>query len=140
MSKKLMQDSNIEKAKWSTEHVELFLDLCVMEVMARNRPGTHFNKIGWSNMIQKFNDKTGKYDKAKLKNKWDSLKKTWKEWHTLIGRETGLGWDNEKKTIQASDEWWDKKIKFICTYPLSLRRYFQQAEHEVNTTHWIEFA
>ncbi|XP_073113444.1 L10-interacting MYB domain-containing protein-like [Elaeis guineensis] len=29
----------------------------------------------------------------------------------LVGKETGLGWDHEKKTIQASPEWWGRKIK-----------------------------
>ncbi|KAL2956768.1 hypothetical protein AAZX31_18G105300 [Glycine max] len=29
----------------------------------------------------------------------------------LIGKDTGLGWDGEKKTIAASDEWWETKIQ-----------------------------
>ncbi|KAM3202396.1 hypothetical protein P3L10_030020 [Capsicum annuum] len=104
--------SNVEKAKWSTKNVELFLNLCVDEVIAGNHPGTHFNKTRWSNLVTRFNARTGKkYDKVKLKNKWDNIKNTWKEWDTLVGKETSLGWDSEKKTIQASVEWWDKKIK-----------------------------
>ncbi|XP_019234350.1 PREDICTED: L10-interacting MYB domain-containing protein-like [Nicotiana attenuata] len=51
------------------------------------------------------------YDTVKLKNKLDSLKGTWKEWDTLVGKETGLGWDPDKKIIQASADWWDRKIK-----------------------------
>nr|GMC66601.1 L10-interacting MYB domain-containing protein-like [Ipomoea batatas] len=30
---------------------------------------------------------------------------------TLRGKETGLGWDHEKGTISATDEWWDLKVK-----------------------------
>ncbi|RVX13117.1 hypothetical protein CK203_018055 [Vitis vinifera] len=52
-----------------------------------------------------------------LKNKWSSLKKDWQLWNTLIGKETGLGWDPMRQTINASNEWWDKKLKLerICS-------------------------
>jgi len=38
------------------------------------------------------------------------LKKEWQLWAKLIGKDTGLGWDGEKKTIAASDEWWEAKV------------------------------
>uniref|UniRef100_A0A0R0KSP5 Uncharacterized protein n=1 Tax=Glycine max TaxID=3847 RepID=A0A0R0KSP5_SOYBN len=31
----------------------------------------------------------------------------------LIGKDIGLGWDGEKKTIAASDEWWEAKIQDV---------------------------
>ncbi|XP_060210187.1 L10-interacting MYB domain-containing protein-like [Lycium barbarum] len=101
MGKKATQDINIEKARWDAETTELFLNLCVEEIRAGNRPNTHFSRVGWSNLVQKFNDKTGKnYDKVKLKNKWDNLKLMWKDWDTLVGKETGLGWDCEKRQFK----------------------------------------
>ena len=39
------------------------------------------------------------------------MKARWGLWKKLKGRETGLGWDHEKWTIAASDEWWAKKIE-----------------------------
>ncbi|KAK9013439.1 hypothetical protein V6N11_041447 [Hibiscus sabdariffa] len=51
------------------------------------------------------------YDKNKLKNKWDWLKNRWSLWKALKGKETGLGWDHEKGTISASEEWWNKKFE-----------------------------
>ena len=76
------------------------------------RPDTHFNKEGWRYVIQNFQKESGKsYGKAQLKNKWDSLKKEWRLWKELLGKETGLGWSISKQTIDASDEWWDEKIK-----------------------------
>ncbi|QHO47600.1 L10-interacting MYB domain-containing protein [Arachis hypogaea] len=35
----------------------------------------------------------------------------WGLWAKLKGKETGLGWDPIKKTIQASDDWWNAKIQ-----------------------------
>ena len=48
-----------------------------------------------------------------LKNKWDSLKKEWSVWHKLFAKETGLGWDSVKHTVDAPDEWWEKK-EAVC--------------------------
>jgi len=39
------------------------------------------------------------------------LENEWQLWAKLIGMETGLGWDGEKKTIVVSDEWWETKIQ-----------------------------
>lgn len=62
--------SNVEKAKWSTENIELFLNLYVDEVIAGSLLGTHFNKTGWINLVTRFNSRTKKnYDKVKLKSK-----------------------------------------------------------------------
>ncbi|XLU45858.1 hypothetical protein S245_040672, partial [Arachis hypogaea] len=36
--------------------------------------------------------------------------KDWKNWKQLKGNETGLGWDSTKKTIDASEEWWAKRL------------------------------
>ena len=55
---------------------------------------------------------TGKtYNYKQFKNKWDSLKKDWQIWTSLKGKETGLGWDHVKQTIEATDEWWNRKLK-----------------------------
>lgn len=32
-------------------------------------------------------------------------------WEFLLGKETGLGWDSERQTVAAEDEWWEKKIQ-----------------------------
>ena len=46
-----------------------------------------------------------------MKNKWDLMKKEWQLWSKLVGKETGLRWDNSKQTIVVSDKWWKAKIK-----------------------------
>ncbi|KAK8956663.1 hypothetical protein KSP39_PZI000517 [Platanthera zijinensis] len=71
-------------------------------------------KDGWKNLVTKFKERTGLlYDRAQLKNKWDQLKREWKLWRELKKGETGLGWDPIKKTIDASDEWWQERIQMI---------------------------
>ncbi|KAL5158048.1 hypothetical protein HKD37_15G042610 [Glycine soja] len=57
------------------------LKVCIEEVNAENKPHNHFIKLGWANIAEKFN------------------------------KATSLGWDEEKKTIAASDEWWEAKIQ-----------------------------
>ncbi|KAG6644919.1 hypothetical protein CIPAW_08G085800 [Carya illinoinensis] len=92
--------------------LEDYVDICVCEIYAGNRLGTHFNKIGWKNVVNKFSEKIGKeFCYKQLKNKWDSLKNDWNIWTKLVGNETGLGWDPVKKTIDGTDEWWEKELQ-----------------------------
>ncbi|KAK8916857.1 hypothetical protein KSP39_PZI022193 [Platanthera zijinensis] len=104
-------------ASWESADVLLFCDICIKEIELGNRPTTHFSKQGWNNIILHFQERSGKqFDRTQLKNKWDQLKKEWKLWRELKRGKTGLGWNPVKKTIDASDEWWDEKIKVIIIY------------------------
>jgi hypothetical protein len=50
--------------------LEDYLDICIIEIHVGNRLETHFNRIGWKNVIDKFNEKTKKqYCYKQLKNK-----------------------------------------------------------------------
>ena len=51
------------------------------------------------------------YDKDQLKSRWDVLKIDWRVWEKLKNLDAGLGWDVVKRTIDASDDWWDQKLK-----------------------------
>ncbi|XP_059624650.1 uncharacterized protein At2g29880-like [Cornus florida] len=44
----------------------------------------------------------------------DSTKTEWKIWYKLKKEETGLGWDDEKNTVVASDDWW---TNYLLAYP-----------------------
>ncbi|KAL0922394.1 hypothetical protein M5K25_006377 [Dendrobium thyrsiflorum] len=99
-------------AIWSYEIIMMFCDLCLREVALGNRPNTHFNKAGWTNLVENFKEYTGRdYDRLQLKNKWDQLKKEWKLWKDLKKGAGGFGWNSKRKTIDASDEWWKGKIE-----------------------------
>ncbi|KAL3833971.1 hypothetical protein ACJIZ3_008707 [Penstemon smallii] len=90
------------KATWDTKCSEIFIRLCVGEATAGNRPGNHFNKTGWDNLVKKFGAATNrKYSKVELKNKWDILKE-FSQWKSLTRGETGLGWDHKKGTANQN--------------------------------------
>ncbi|XP_012851818.1 PREDICTED: uncharacterized protein LOC105971511 [Erythranthe guttata] len=38
------------------------------------------------------------------------MKKEWGQWKTLLHGESGLGWNHIKGTVDATPEWWQKKI------------------------------
>ena len=56
------------------------------------------------------------WSREQIKHKYDGLKIRWALWKKLKGKETSLGWDHEKGTITASDEWWLKKIEVKIFY------------------------
>ncbi|XP_020235070.1 L10-interacting MYB domain-containing protein [Cajanus cajan] len=98
------------KAAWDVKVTEMFVKLCLDQVYKGERNGTNLTKKGWKFVESEFNMKSGrKYGKSQFRNKWDNLKKEWLIWYKLFGKETGLGWDNVRNTVDASDEWWDKK-------------------------------
>ncbi|XP_012440861.1 uncharacterized protein LOC105766081 [Gossypium raimondii] len=61
-----------------------------------------------------FEKETGKgFPQSQLKNRWDALKKEWKAWKKLKGEDTGLGWNPIKRTVDASDEWWESRLQAV---------------------------
>ncbi|KAL5561294.1 hypothetical protein UlMin_031041 [Ulmus minor] len=89
------------KAMWDADSISKLYDLCVKEIEGGHRLGTHFSKVGWENLVKIFNKQV------------DALKIDWKAWKQLIGKETGLGWNIKKRIIDASDEWWERKLQVV---------------------------
>ncbi|KDP27802.1 hypothetical protein JCGZ_18882 [Jatropha curcas] len=105
-------ENRATKAVWNKEMVHIFCDICIRAFQMGMRPGTHFTKQGWKYIIKHFQKESGQnFSKKQLKNKWDGSKKEWKLWKALISEETEIGWDPKKQTLEASDSWWDEKIK-----------------------------
>ncbi|GAV71479.1 Myb_DNA-bind_3 domain-containing protein, partial [Cephalotus follicularis] len=104
-------NESIEKAMWEPHIVNIFCDICIKEIDNGGKPNSHFTKEAWKSLVETFGRETGRaYDYNKLKNKWDQLKKDYLLWRTLLGTDTGLGWDSEKRTVDASDDWWKRRI------------------------------
>ncbi|KAJ0045057.1 hypothetical protein Pint_06426 [Pistacia integerrima] len=99
------------KATWIPGLHEIFVDLCFEETLKGNRPGTHFTKEGWRNIVESFQDKTGlRYDRIQLKNHWDSTKEQWKIWCKLVDT-SHMKWNPNTKCFGASEEDWESYIQ-----------------------------
>ncbi|XP_052483102.1 L10-interacting MYB domain-containing protein [Gossypium raimondii] len=101
------------KAMWDKRLTEIICDICIKEILKGNRPGTHFTKDGWLKIMTNFEKETGKgFSQRQLKNKWNALKK-WKACKKLKGEDTGLGWNPIKRTVDASDDWWESRLQVV---------------------------
>ena len=74
------------KANWDPLAHRVFLDVCIEEVNANNRPVQVLNALGYASLVEKFNKCTQiNYDRKQMKNRWKHLKKI-----TQFGRD----WSN----------------------------------------------
>ena len=98
-----------EKAIWEAEATASFCKLCVIEKGKGNRPLKFRSPLGYKNVAAGFLSEIGRdYTKQQFKNKWDSMKKEYTNWHIFKNKTTGLGWNNEANTVVADDGWWKK--------------------------------
>jgi hypothetical protein len=105
-------DSNMgDSADWNEENTKILCELFAEQVKAHNCSGTHLNRTGYMNVMEKYKERTGlAYRKIQFKNKWDKMRSEYANWKRLA-KETGLGWDPVKKTYA----WWKKENKVnIC--------------------------
>jgi hypothetical protein len=49
-----------EKAVWDKKNVKHFCDICMREVNVGHRQLGHLNRVGWKNVVEKFEQKTGR--------------------------------------------------------------------------------
>jgi hypothetical protein len=104
-------------AQWDPTAAKIFNDICVEQVLAKNRPQGCLNIKGYANLVTKFNEQTGRnYTRVQMKNRWDALKSEFIEWKTLLLSASGLGRDPRTGSIVASNEWCEEKIKVCNLY------------------------
>jgi hypothetical protein len=107
------------KACWDAVAHRVFLDVCIEEVNANNRPVQVLTRLGYESLVKKFNERTKRnYDKKQMKNRWETLKKDYTVWKGLLQHASGLGIDPITHTIDASDDWWAHEIQvtITCSY------------------------
>jgi hypothetical protein len=94
---------------WTDSALTLICELRAEQVKKGNRPNTHLNTLGYTEVSDRFFQMTGiELTKLRIKNKWDKLKVDWVIWKKLLRRQTGTGWDNSKGVIVMDKEWWRK--------------------------------
>ncbi|KAF5725864.1 hypothetical protein HS088_TW23G00594 [Tripterygium wilfordii] len=113
--------SENERVKWDDANTRVLVEMCVAVMKAAKRvPGSRIPKLEWEELVVQFNAKTGlSYQKKSLKSKWDLLRKDWTLWAKMTARDTDIGWNDSKQTIDASDEWWEERIKVHVLFVIS---------------------
>lgn len=108
---------------WNDANLTLACELMAEQVGRGNRPNTHLNTVGYTEVSNRFLQMTGiLLSKTQIKNKWDKLKADWVIWLKLKRSQTGTGWNNATKTIEMEAEWW-KKAKKVSAVNLSIILY-----------------
>ncbi|PAN48426.1 hypothetical protein PAHAL_9G381300 [Panicum hallii] len=97
--------------EWTDDYNRIVCELFAEQVRRGNRPNTHLNTLGYTEVSGRFYQMTGiELSKTQIKNKWDRLKNDWSIWQKLLRNQTGTGWDNTRGVINMDNEWW-KKMK-----------------------------
>lgn len=102
-----------DQMEWNDSNVTIACELMAEQVRKGNRPNTHLNSVGYTEVSDRFLQLTGiKLSKTQIKNKWDKLKNDFTAWQKLKRRQTGTGWNYTRGTISMDKEWW-KKAKAV---------------------------
>ena len=101
--------SNDERANWKDpKELEAFCRFCAIQVMEGQRKATGFlSKYGINEVIRQLGEMGKVVTWLQIKNKWDHLRKRWKNYNKCLEKETGLGYDPITGKFDAPDEWWN---------------------------------
>ena len=104
--------SNDERVDWKDpKELEAFCRFYVVQVMEGQRKATGFlSKIGFNEVIWQLGEMGKVVTWLQIKNKWDHLRKRWKNYNKCLEKETRLGYDPRTGMFDTPDEWWNRKI------------------------------
>ena len=104
--------SNDERANWKDpKELEAFCRFCAIQVMEGQRKATGFlSKYGINEVIRQLGEMGKVVTWLQIKNKWDHLRKRWKNYNKFLENETGLVYDPGTGMFDTPNEWWNRKI------------------------------
>ena len=109
--------SNDPRADWKEpKEPQAFCEFCAVQVLDNKRAGGFFTKIGLDAVIKQLGDMGKVVTHLSVKNKWDHLRKGWKEYSQCFDNEIGLDYDAGTGMLEVSDEWWTRKIVVSSLY------------------------
>ena len=98
------------------EELKTFCDLCAAQVLDDKRSEGFLKREGVDAVIKQLDEMGKVVSYTQFKNKWDHLRKQWKVYKECFEREIGLGIDSITGKLEASDEWWTRKIVVSSLY------------------------
>ena len=98
------------------KELQAFCQFCAAQVIAGKRKGVFLTKTGVDKVIEQLGDMGEVVTHLQVKNKWDHLRKGWKDYNQCFDNETGLGYDAGTGMLEASDKWWTRKIAVSSLY------------------------
>ena len=98
------------------EELKTFCDLCAAQVLDDKRSGGFLKREGVDTVIKQLDEMGKVVSYMQFKNKWDHLRKQWKVYKECFECKTGLGIDSITGKLEASDEWWTRKIVVSSLY------------------------
>ena len=109
-------DGNEVRTGWKDpKELKAYCDLSAAQVLDGKKHQGFLRKEGVDAMIKQFGEMGKVVTHTQYKNKWDHLKKQWKNWKECFG-EIGLGYDPVTGVLKAIDEWWTRKIQVSSLY------------------------
>ncbi|KAL5177501.1 L10-interacting MYB domain-containing protein [Glycine soja] len=101
-----------KKAEWCDKNTEIMLKVCIEEVNAGNKPHNHFTKLGWANIVEKFNKATNlRYEYKQFRNRNGNYGLS------LLGRTQVLAEMGRRKPLQLVMNGGKRKFRlseFLC--------------------------
>ncbi|KAJ8444630.1 LOW QUALITY PROTEIN: hypothetical protein Cgig2_023693 [Carnegiea gigantea] len=108
MTPSTCKDGNKEIFQWMNEEMTILCETCLQYIAKHSRA----QFFAWKEIQQEVKKKIGRQCGANsCKYKYDTMKNDWRLWKQLKILETVLGWNPVTGKIEASDEWWMKKIE-----------------------------
>ncbi|XP_030930994.1 uncharacterized protein LOC115956858 [Quercus lobata] len=95
---------NDPRADWKDpKELQAFCEFCAIQVLEGKRAGGLLTKTGVDKVFEQLGDMRKVVTYLQVKNKWDHLRKLWKQYAECFDNEIGLGINAGTGMLEASD-------------------------------------